>query len=149
MITIVPRANHLYMQDVNFSNDCQTVQSEMDKRINGQATGKWFDPHNNGTYTLLSKTTELFELSRTTGDGKYTDLINFVFGAVDNTQCNVFACSESQVFSIEDYGTNFCNIHDLYCDEPGCNPFMKLFYDEEEAKCTKADQAVCTASSTK
>jgi hypothetical protein len=66
------------MQDVNFSNDCQTVQNEMDKRINGQATGKWFDPHNNGTYTLLSKTTELFELSRTTGDGKYTDLINFV-----------------------------------------------------------------------
>ena len=136
--------------NTQFSNECSTVQQEMMKRINGQtepptSNKYWRDPHNNGTYTLLTQTTELFTLKRVTGDGKYTDLINFVFGPVDNTQCNVFACSESQVTSIADYGTNFCNIHDLYCDEPGCNPFMKLFYDEEVAKCTTADASKCIA----
>ena len=118
----------------------------MKNRINGQKDGRWIDPHNNGTYAIISEELELFQISRTTGDGKYTDLINFVFGAVDNTQCNVFACSESQVFSISDYGTNYCNIADLYCDSPACNPFYKLSYDEEVAKCTESNPAVCTAS---
>ena len=128
---------------ISFTNECNTVQTEMKNRIKGQATGKWQDPHNNGTYSLLSETTELFQIQRVTGDEKYTDLINFVFGPVDNAQCDVYACSESQVFSIGDAGTNFCNIHDLYCDEPGCNPFYKLFYDEYPGKCTQADAAVC------
>jgi hypothetical protein len=131
--------------NTNFINSCSTVQQEIKNRINGQKDGRWSDPHNNGTYTLISETVELFQIQRVTGDGKYTDLINFVFGAVDNAQCNVFACSESQVFSIADMGTNFCNIHDLYCDEPGCNPFYKLSYDEEEGKCTQADASVCIA----
>ncbi len=132
--------------NINFINSCTTVQQEMKNRINGQKDGRWSDPHNNGTYAVISEELELFQLSRTTGDGKYTDLINFVFGAVDNTQCNVFACSESQVFSIADYGTNYCNIQDLYCDQEGCNPFYKLSYDEEVAKCTESDASVCTAS---
>ena len=42
-------------------------------------------------------------------------------------------------------GTNFCNVHDLYCDEAGCNPFYKLAYDEEEGKCTEAKASVCIA----
>ena len=81
--------------NTNFSNKCSEVQQEMKNRINGQKDGRWQDPHNNGTYAVISETTELFELSRTTGDGKYTDMINFVFGEVANgVQCNVFACSE-------------------------------------------------------
>jgi len=136
--------------NTQFKNTCDTVQQEMLKRINGQtepvdSNNHWRDPHNNGTYTLLTQSVDLFTLSRKTGDGKYTDLINFVFGPVDNTQCNVFACSESQVTSISDYGTNFCNVHDLYCDESGCKPFVKLSYDEKAAKCTKQDASVCVA----
>jgi len=139
--------------NTRFESTCETVQQEMMKRINGQtesaASDKyWRDPHNNGTYTLLTQSNpnpDLFTLQRVTGDGKYTDLINFVFGPVDNTQCNVFACSESQVTSLLDYGTNFCNIHDLYCAEAGCKPFAKLSYEEEAAKCTKQDASVCIA----
>lgn len=73
---------------IDFVNPCQTVQTEMKNRINGQATGKWSDPHNNGTYTLLSQSTSLFELSRLTGDGKYTDLINFEFNLSGNLIIN-------------------------------------------------------------
>ena len=84
-----------------------------------------------------------------TGDGKYTDLINYAFYSYGETSCQVWGCSVSQVFSIGDYGTNYCNIHDLYCDEPGCNPFYKLFYDEKIDKCTQADQDICTPVTTK
>ena len=48
----------------------------------------WTDPHNNGTYTLIGETADLFELSRLTGDGKYTDLINFAFGS-SGSGCSV------------------------------------------------------------
>ncbi len=86
---------------VVFQNGCDVVQSEIKNRISAQASGKWRDPHNNGTYTLISDTVDLFQVSRLTGDGKYTDKINFVFGS-DSAQvaCTMFACSESQVFSI-------------------------------------------------
>jgi hypothetical protein len=64
---------------IDFVNPCNTVQQEMKNRIDGQATGLWSDPHNNGTYTLLSQSTSLMEVSRVTGDQKYEDLINFEF----------------------------------------------------------------------
>jgi hypothetical protein len=135
-----------------FENQCSTVQQEIMKRINGQnepsdSKKYWRDPHNNGTYTLISSENGLpatWQFKRVTGDGKYTDLINFDFTLLNNVQCSVETCSMSQVFSIGDSGTNFCNIHDLYCDEPGCNPFYKLFYDENVQKCTSSNQDVCT-----
>jgi hypothetical protein len=130
-----------------FEDPCTTVQSEMMWRVNGQATGAWRDPHNNGNYSAISTPNGLpstWEFSRTTGDGKYTDLINYAFYLYNENSCQVYACSESQVFSIGDYGTNYCNIHDLYCDEVGCQPHYKLFYDEEIKKCTQADQELCT-----
>ena len=129
-----------------FENPCSTVQQEMMKRVNGQADGTWTDPHNGGNYTVLSTPAGLpatWEFSRLTGDGKYTDLINYAFYAYGETSCQMYACSESQVFSIGDKGTNFCNIHNLYCDESGCNPFYKLFYDELVDKCTQADEELC------
>ena len=132
-----------------FENPCTTVQQEMMKRINGQADGKWTDPHNGGNYTALSTPNGLpatWEFSRVTGDGKYTDLINYAFYEYGVTSCQTYACSVSQVFSIGDAGTNFCNIHDLYCDEEGCNPFYKLFYDESVAKCTENNVDKCTPS---
>lgn len=131
-----------------FENPCSTVQQEMMKRINGQMDGSWYDPHNNGTYSVIDSPAglpALWQLQRVTGDLKYTDLINYNFYSYGETSCQVYACSESQVFSIGDSGTNYCNIHDLYCDEPGCKPFYKLFYDEEIKKCTQATIDTCTA----
>jgi hypothetical protein len=130
-----------------FENPCTTVQQEMMKRVNGQADGSWTDPHNAGNYTALATPAGLpstWQFQRVTGDGKYTDLINYAFYNLNEASCQVYGCSVSQVFSIGDAGTNYCNIHDLYCDEPGCRPFYKLFYDEDIDKCTEADQEVCT-----
>ena len=126
---------------IEFVNPCSEVQTEIKNRVSG-ANG-WTDPHNNGTYTLIGETAELFELSRLTGDGKYTDLINFAFGSSESG-CSVQACSEGQVYSIGDAGTNFCNIHDLYCTEEGCNPInANLKYDESVGKCTNASPSKC------
>mmetsp|Transcript_1540 Transcript_1540/g.2709 ORF Transcript_1540/g.2709 Transcript_1540/m.2709 type:complete len:168 (-) Transcript_1540:263-766(-) len=130
-----------------FEDSCSTVQQEVTKRINGQSSGAWTDPHNNGTYSILADPAGLpatWQLQRITGDQKYTDLINFVFSE-NGSGCQLDGCSESQVFSIGDYGTNFCNIHDLYCNEAGCNSFNKLTYDEKAGKCTDDNVKQCIA----
>lgn len=41
--------------------------------------------------------------------------------------------------------TNFCNIHDLYCAEDGCQPFTKLSYEETSGKCTEESPEKCIA----
>lgn len=130
-----------------FQTSCSAVQIEMNNRLNAQASGEWRDPHNNGTYTIVKESVDLFQVSRITGDGKYTDLINFNFGTQDlyGSTCDLYSCSESQVFSIGDMGTNFCNIHDLYCSEAGCNPFTTLQYTEKAAKCTEMSPKKCIA----
>jgi hypothetical protein len=51
----------------------------------------------------------------------YTDHIGLHLTANAAGGCDVEACSTSQVTSIYDASTNFCNIHDLYCSEAGCN----------------------------
>ena len=124
---------------INFENSCNDVQNEIQNRV----SSSWVDPHNGGNYTIIDSSDTLMQLSRVTGDGKYTDLINFAFQS--SSGCDVHACSESQVFSIGDAGTNFCNIHDLYCNEAGCNPIQNLKYTEKVGKCTSADASVCTA----
>ena len=123
-----------------FENPCTTVQQEMMKRINGQEDGSWTDPHNGGNYTLLDDPAGLpatWKFSRVTGDGKYTDLLNYAFYAYGETSCQMYGCSESQVFSIGDYGTNFCNIHDLYCNDKECQLHSNLHYTEEFIKCNQ------------
>ena len=73
-----------------FKDSCATVRDEITKRVGSQYEG-WHDPHNNGTFSVISKTDGLFQLSRLTGDKKYTDKINFVFEDA-GTGCNVAAC---------------------------------------------------------
>ena len=46
--------------------------------------------------------------------GRYTDKINFQFAA-SGSGCSIGACSESQVTSIGDFSTNYCNSRNLYC----------------------------------
>mmetsp|Transcript_10909 Transcript_10909/g.16631 ORF Transcript_10909/g.16631 Transcript_10909/m.16631 type:complete len:162 (-) Transcript_10909:130-615(-) len=128
--------------EVQFDNSCSDVQNEILARINGQYSS-WHDPHNNGTYTLQSQTDQQFEMSRLTGDEKYTDKIIFTFED-SGSGCSVGACSESQVFSIGDFSTNYCNMHDLYCSDEGCHPFNKLAYSESVGKCTSHDDVCLT-----
>jgi hypothetical protein len=57
--------------------------------------------------------------------------------------CAVTACSESQVTSIGDYGTNYCNLHDLYCNDDECHYFQHLEYVEKVGLCTDATVSKC------
>jgi hypothetical protein len=83
-------------------------------------------------------------MHRLTGDGKYTDKIIFTFED-SGSSCNVGACSQSQVFSIGDAGTNYCNMYSLYCSESGCHPLNnKLVYTEKVGKCTEQSPQKCT-----
>ena len=127
---------------ISFQNSCSEVQAEINARINGQGAG-WTDPHNNGTYSILSAADDLYQLQRLTGNEKYTDKINFGFDAKSESECEVSACSESQVYSIGDAGTNFCNSFDLYCNEEGCHSFTKLTYEYTTGKCTECSPNKC------
>ena len=61
-----------------------------------------------GTYTLESASTEQLQVQRRTGDNKYTDKITFTL-TPSGAGCKMDSCSESQVNSITDYSTNYCN----------------------------------------
>merc|ERR1712151_665681 len=61
-----------------------------------------------------------FSASRLTGDKKYTDKMIFDLTA-DGDNCKIEACSESQVASYLDFGTNYCELKLLYCGSAeGC-----------------------------
>jgi hypothetical protein len=104
---------------------CDAVKEEMLARVNGQY-GRWHDPHNNGTYKVLDDSQEgHITFSRRTGDDRYTDHLQFTFkpgqGLVSG--CIVHGCSESQVSSVADFSTNYCNMRMLYCGaRDGCSP---------------------------
>ena len=83
----------------SFKDSCSSVQAEIKARVNGQYEA-WHDPHNNGTYTLISSSDSTYELSRLTGDKKYTDQIIFSFESLASGACDVAACSESQVSKV-------------------------------------------------
>ena len=100
---------------------CAVVLAEMQARIAGQY-GVWHDPHNNGTYSLTASTgTTLTTSRRTGGAGKYVDKQIFTLTAASATTCSIAACSRSQVFSIGDAGTNYCDVKMLWCGtKDGC-----------------------------
>ena len=106
----------------------------------------WSDPHNGGTYTFTSTTPSDITGTRTTGDGKYTDKYDFHFESTSASTCTVSACSESQVMSVLDYSTNYCNLHSLYCSSAeGCpTAGADLTYAEKFSSCKQHD-AVCVA----
>ncbi|CAE7030663.1 unnamed protein product [Symbiodinium natans] len=67
------------------------------------------------------------EFSRLTGDKKYTDKMTITL-ADTNGKCMIMGCSESQVFSIFDFSTNYCNLRNLYCGSAdGCEPVKHSF----------------------
>ena len=140
------------------SVDCDLVKEEIFARVNASAknTGKWIDPHNGGIYTLVDKEENMnnggsitLDISRLSGNRKYVDLVRYTLETDPDTgTCNVAACSESQVTSVIDYSTNYCNIRNLYCcSNDGCQPVKHDFSNteivEEYLSCSQRDVEQC------
>ena len=90
---------------------CSAVREEMLARVAGQYA-TWHDPHNNGTYSVLDKSvSSTLQLQRVTGDKKYTDKITFTFEDTAAGTCTFQGCSVSQVTSVADFSTNYCNMY--------------------------------------
>merc|ERR1711959_228025 len=107
------------------SASCDAVLEEMKARVEGQY-GSWHDPHNNGTYKVEAYG-GTFSTSRLTGDGKYTDKQIFSLSG-NGDSCKVEACSRSQVSSVLDMGTNYCDLKMLLCGSAdGCKPVKHDF----------------------
>eukprot|EP00658_Telonema_sp_P-2_P077106 TRINITY_DN68_c0_g1_i1.p1 TRINITY_DN68_c0_g1~~TRINITY_DN68_c0_g1_i1.p1 ORF type:complete len:210 (-),score=56.34 TRINITY_DN68_c0_g1_i1:337-966(-) len=134
---------------VEFTDGCADVRAEVLARVNGAKTGAWVDPHNNGTYTLTGSTAEQLLLMRATGGGGgggtgYNDQL--ILTLSDNgSGCSMTACSESQVTSVIDFSTNYCNLHDLYCSDGGCHvQSHSLSYKESLGiHCMQHDMTKC------
>lgn len=132
---------------VNFAASCSRVTTEINARVHGQKN-LWHDPHNNGTYRFVgANTVDHTSLERDSGTGskvKYTDAIDLTFlASPDDATCKLTATSKSQVFSILDFGTNYCNINDLYCSDEACHPFDVLQYTQIVGTCTDSRKEMC------
>jgi len=105
------------------ATSCDKVAAEIKARVNGQSSKAWHDPHNNGKYTLENYGGTV-STSRLTGDDKYTDKQIFTL-APDGDNCKIDACSRSQVTSVFDKGTNYCDLKMLFCGKAdGCKPLV-------------------------
>ena len=135
------------------STSCATVATEIKARISGSASGSWTDPHNGGTYAVTSSSSSGLVGSRTTKNGQYTDKFGFSFSTV-GAGCEVKGCSQSQVTSIADFSTNYCNLHDLYCgSQDGCTPAGSDYaYSETDVDTSigaSSDKSACLGGSRK
>eukprot|EP00603_Paraphysomonas_imperforata_P000979 CAMPEP_0114431864 /NCGR_PEP_ID=MMETSP0103-20121206/10842_1 /TAXON_ID=37642 ORGANISM="Paraphysomonas imperforata, Strain PA2" /NCGR_SAMPLE_ID=MMETSP0103 /ASSEMBLY_ACC=CAM_ASM_000201 /LENGTH=305 /DNA_ID=CAMNT_0001601487 /DNA_START=18 /DNA_END=938 /DNA_ORIENTATION=- len=130
--------------EVEFTQPCDSVLTEINARVSGK--GGWTDPHNGGIYSITNQTSTFLSGQRITGDGKYTDLFDFSFTS-SSGGCSVEACSESQVNSLLDFSTNYCNLHSLYCSSSSGCPTVgaDLVYNEKYSSCRQHDD-VCVAS---
>jgi len=134
------------------SASCDVVQKEIVARLQG--TDGWQDPHNRGTYALLETGSSPLTIrgSRVTGNGKYTDKFGFDLVSIDGGKgCELSGCSQSQVFSVLDASTNYCNLRSLYCNlSDGCkNVNTNLVYKEKYLNCwqRKAENCIVDPSS--
>jgi cathepsin L len=132
------------------ASSCADVAEEVRLRVNG--TDGWCDPHNKGHYALTGATATDLSLTRLTGNNKYTDKLNLLFTSTDMsaagsaaTGCVVSACSESQVTSVIDMSTNYCNLHDLMCGSKAGCVFVKhdLTMSEKLDSCSQHDASQC------
>jgi hypothetical protein len=135
---------------VTFDQPCDTVRNEIQGRIQSE---HWVDPHNQGTYSLDGTAEKQIHVSRLTGDKMFTDKMAMEFE--DNTKtsgCTMRACSVSQVTSVLDFSTNYCNLRNLYCNSnvDGC-PVVnhELSYEERYNNCWQRTVAKCISSKQK
>lgn len=132
--------------EASVNASCQDVMQEIKARV----TGEWHDPHNGGTYSLQHEGPLRFDLERVTGNKLFTDkmIFEFVDRANSFPSCEINACSESQIFSIKDFSTNYCNLRNLYCGKgDGCVPVLHDFHsyelDVETSKFAGKDKDAC------
>lgn len=135
---------------IAFDQPCEQVKKEIQSRIESK---DWVDPHNAGTYTLEGVDGEddnTFQVSRLTGDGKFTDKLRLQFKGDDNnnssSKCTLAACSTSQVTSVLDFSTNYCNLRNLYAADAGVLHHA-LTYKETYDSCWQRDVEKCVATS--
>ena len=132
------------------STKCELVREEITLRMNGK--NNWLDPHNGGLYNLegVSESGIVLQGSRRTGNDLYTDLFEMTFSQQKNGDCIVEACSESQVTSVLDFSTNYCNLHNLYCSSSEGCPVVKhdLEYKENYVSCQQRDVSKCLSAKT-
>ncbi|KAK3270200.1 hypothetical protein CYMTET_21392 [Cymbomonas tetramitiformis] len=128
-----------------FQNSCADVHEEVLARMNG-ANG-WADPHNGGSYSVISSTDTTVDGTRLTGNKKYTDKFELTFAESSNG-CTVSGCSESQVFSVLDMSTNYCNQYNLFCNTAGGCTKVKhdLQYTITTGSCMSHDQSQCVVT---
>ncbi|KAJ1444357.1 hypothetical protein M885DRAFT_553148 [Pelagophyceae sp. CCMP2097] len=126
---------------------CADVKAEMLARIHGE--GGWVDPHNGGTYVVTADEAGVLSTSRTTKNKQYTDKQTTTFAGTAQG-CTLQMCSESQVMSIADFSTNYCNLHVLFCgSKDGCPvAAADLDYTETSTKSAGAsnDASACIAA---
>lgn len=112
-------------QTVTASASCDVVKAEMEARVSGQSQAVWTDPAMNGTYKLLDKTADSVTLSRQSK--VYTDKLVFTFTS-KGAGCELKGCSQSQVTSLNDFSTNYCNMYNMYCGlSDNCCPVKSDF----------------------
>ncbi len=125
---------------------CTDVREEIVERIK-----KNQDPKSHkGKYKIIKDWKNSTLASRTTGDGtNYTDIFKFTYSNLrkensadmivgGNKGCRVTACSESQVMSLSDYSTNYCNLHNLYCQQKKTsNGLNNILDDDKVTPCKK------------
>ena len=116
-------------------------------RIRARVEGDWHDPHNGGQYSLLQNSSSRLDLQRVTGNKLFTDKMILEFMPVLST-CKVTGCSESQIFSLADASTNYCNLRNLYCGKAdGCQPvvhdFTSVELELETSKFAGEDKKAC------
>jgi hypothetical protein len=110
--------------EVSFEEECEEVRGVIESRVAAQQSGHWRDPHGGGVYHMDYNTTSEINLHRNGPPNEpydRYDKMTFTFSPY-NQGCLVGACSVSQVTSVLDQNTNFCNLHDLYCSDEGCHP---------------------------
>uniref|UniRef100_A0A7S0RNB3 Lipocalin/cytosolic fatty-acid binding domain-containing protein n=1 Tax=Pyramimonas obovata TaxID=1411642 RepID=A0A7S0RNB3_9CHLO len=131
-----------------FDNPCDVVKYEVLARVQGTPI-PWQDPHNHGTYAMAHSSEHVLEGTHVTGSGTYTDKFKLTFEEGNPGECVLHACSESQVFSIYDFDTNYCNLRNLYCSaRDGCvSVHSDLTLKKEElGSCLAHNKRTCTSA---
>ena len=130
--------------DVHFpSTSCASIRKKMVSRVQKNKDRK----SKKGTYEMIDDDSDSGKIKaqRTSHDG-YVDKFDVVYQE-SGEGCVVRACSESQVRSMYDFSTNYCNVHNLLCNkDEGCGKSSDNFeYDETFGfmRCPFHDATMC------
>ena len=120
-----------------YNATCANVRAELNKRIAGK--NGWEDPQV-GTYTMLNQAGNDIRIKRVSSSGQEFDIVIWLYQDWEN--CRGEVCSASVDELVNDDTRQYCNIHDIYCAEEGCNPFEVLQYDESNFSCKNEESDV-------